>query len=468
MKGVVSLTKLTSRNLLIICTLFASLLFAASCKKTEFTPVNTASDAGEINIAGTKIPAGTNVVLILGDDWGYELITANGGQSYSTPNIDKLAQDGMRFTQCHGSPLCSPARFTLLTGKYNFRNYTDWGVMNPNEKTLGTLFQSAGYKTCATGKWQLDGGDASIKSLGFDKYCLWNAYEIYTHGSQGSSYKNPTIYQDGAYLPSSETNGKYGEDFYSKYVTDFIDSNKNNNFFVYYAPPSVHTPFGPTPDDPEFATWDPKARISDPKFFPSMVSYVDKKVGEIVAKVKSLGLSDKTMIIFTGDNGTPTEIYSMFNGELVQGGKSSTTTWGTHVPMFIAGAGIPKGTVNNNLVSFTDFMMTFQEMTGADVSTYDTLDGISFYKQLYQQPYTPRPWIYDYYHPLTNSGNTSLRMWVQDSSYKLYGLTDKFFNITADPYEKSKIKKGAMTPQEKQIYKNFQKVLAQYPEYPAP
>ena len=136
--------------------------------------------------------------------------------------------------------------------------------------------------------------------------------------------------------------------------------------------------------------------------------------------------------------------------------------------LMIAGAGIPKSTVNNNLISFTDFMMTFQEMTGADVSTYDTLDGVSFYKQLFQQPSKPRAYIYDYYHPLTNSGNNSLRMWVQDSTYKLYGLTDKFYNMAKDPYEKSKIKRGAMTTQEKAVYQNFKDILARYPDYPTP
>src|SRR6188768_2578285 len=78
-----------------------------------------------------------NIILILADDVGYKSLTCNGGNLYSTPNIDKLAQKGMRFTQCHASPVCSPSRFLLLTGKYNFRNYTGWGKMDIDQKTIG-------------------------------------------------------------------------------------------------------------------------------------------------------------------------------------------------------------------------------------------------------------------------------------------------------------------------------------------
>ena len=76
-----------------------------------------------------------NIIFILGDDIGYEIPTCDGGQSYQTPNIDMMAKEGMRFTQCHASPLCSPSRFMLLTGKYNFRNYITWGNMDQNQKT---------------------------------------------------------------------------------------------------------------------------------------------------------------------------------------------------------------------------------------------------------------------------------------------------------------------------------------------
>lgn len=451
------------------CFLFLCFIWSAfaSCRKTDKlipgAAISSVSDS--YTSERNKKP---NVILILGDDIGYEIATCNGGQSYSTPNIDMMAQRGVRFTQCHGSPLCSPARFTLLTGKYNFRNYTEWGVMKPTEKTLATLFKSVGYSTCVAGKWQLDGGDSSITSLGFEKYSLWNAYKIFTTGGQGFKYKSPTIYQDGNYLPDSITKGKYSEDIFTKYITDFIDSNKSKRFFVYYAPPLCHEPFSPTPDDLEFATWNPKLQISDPRFFPSMVKYMDKKIGEIINKVEELGLLRNTVILFTGDNGTPREIYSVYNDSTLEGGKGSTKELGTHVPFMIFGGGLRAGKINANMIAFPDFMSTFAEITGADISSYDTLDGISFLKQLTGQPYTPRPYIYDYYHPLTDNGNTTLKPWIQDTVYKLYHISDNFYNIITDPNELSPIEKASMTPEQKAVYDNFVAILSKYPNYPTP
>ena len=81
-----------------------------------------------------------NIIFIVGDDIGYKSLSCDGGNLYSTPNIDKLAQQGMRFTQCHAAPTCTPSRVMLLTGKYNFRNYTQWGYLDRNQKTLGNMF----------------------------------------------------------------------------------------------------------------------------------------------------------------------------------------------------------------------------------------------------------------------------------------------------------------------------------------
>src|SRR5678815_3439753 len=118
-----------------------------------------------------------NIILILADDVGYKSLTCNGGNLYSTPNIDALAKNGMRFTQCHASSGCCPSRFMLLTGKYNFRNYTEWGVMDRNQKTIAKMLKDAGYKAGYYGKWQLDGGDVSVHSFGFDNYAIHEPYE---------------------------------------------------------------------------------------------------------------------------------------------------------------------------------------------------------------------------------------------------------------------------------------------------
>ena len=96
-----------------------------------------------------------NIILIMSDDLGYEVIGANGGSSYKTPHIDSLAESGMRFDNAHVMPLCTPTRVSLMTGKYNFRNYIGFGLIDPNEITVGHLLSDAGYNTCISGKWQL-------------------------------------------------------------------------------------------------------------------------------------------------------------------------------------------------------------------------------------------------------------------------------------------------------------------------
>ena len=137
-------------------------------------------------------PDKPNVILIVGDDIGYEIPSCNGGQSYSTPNLDHMAANGMRFTQCYGSPYCAPSRTMLLTGKYSFRNYYTWGVLNTDQKTIGNMMKDNGYATLYSGKWQLDGGDASIKKFGFDKYAVFLPYRTDREDEAGYRYKNPS------------------------------------------------------------------------------------------------------------------------------------------------------------------------------------------------------------------------------------------------------------------------------------
>ena len=98
-----------------------------------------------------------NIVLIMADDMGYECLGSYGSAVYNTPNLDKLAAQGVRFTHCYAQPLCTPSRVQLMTGKYNFRNYEEFGYLNPKEKTFGNLLKEAGYRTCIAGKWQLNG-----------------------------------------------------------------------------------------------------------------------------------------------------------------------------------------------------------------------------------------------------------------------------------------------------------------------
>mgnify|MGYP002376024018 CR=1 FL=1 len=135
--------------------LFTLLVFAACNKANILSSLSKTESSDAMLIPASNKP---NIVIILGDDIGYDAIAINGNQSFETPNIDRMANDGMNFTQCYGSPLCSPSRTAFVSGKYNFRNYNEWGVYDLSSKTFANLAKDAGYATFVAGKWQFDGG----------------------------------------------------------------------------------------------------------------------------------------------------------------------------------------------------------------------------------------------------------------------------------------------------------------------
>lgn len=407
-----------------------------------------------------------NVILIIGDDVGYEIPTSDGGESYSTPNLDSLAMNGMRFTQCYSSPLCSPSRIMLLTGKYNFRNYYNWGILNTNQLTIGNLLKDNGYKTYYAGKWQLDGGDASIKKFGFSNYIVWLPFVVNSDDENaGSRYKTPVLYSHGNYIPSTRVKNQYSDDIFTDSIESFITKNKQHQFFIYYAMSLTHKPFCPTPDDPDYASWNgSNINKSDAKYFPGMVKYMDKKIGQLANFLKQNKLDKNTIVIFVGDNGTPPEIQSNFNGITITGGKKTTTTYGTHVPLIISWPGkILPGSVNNNLVSFPDFLPTFAALTHSTISdAFNPVDGISFYNELFGDYSNARSSIFCYYR--YDSTATAAR-WVQNTRFKLYDTTHNhyhapgFYDLQNDIEEHNPISDPYLTSGEQSVKQNFQHVL---------
>ncbi len=438
-----------------ILTIGAILLF--SCTKIDFTP-----DPKPPIVVPTppNLTGQPNIILILADDIGYEVPTFNGGQSYNTSNLDGMAAAGLRFTNCYALPLSSPSRFMLTTGKYNFRNYTRWGSMNPSEVTIANILHNAGYATCVSGKWQFDGGDASIHSLGYDKYCVWDAFKMgdEEESDSGTSYKDPLIYQNGAYLPADQTTGKYGVDIFNRYVMDFIDSNKNKPFFIYYPIPIAHAPFSPVPGDPKYATWVSSKGKSDPSFYSSMVNYMDRAIDSILEKVRAQGLEQKTIILFVSDNGTPAEIVSTYQNKSITGGMGSTNLYGTHVPLFVYCPGSISPGVCNSFIDFTDFLPTLTGLANTALPTGFVTDGLSFRNILFKPSFAGRSYLYSYFFPHPEYPSTLKREYVQDSAYKYYNNGYGFFNIAADPYEQKKI--GAdITSDEQRTLSGFKKVI---------
>ena len=423
------------------------LLLLFGCQKIE-TSFKVATTGSDLKSAISNKP---NIILIVGDDVGYELLSCNGGQSYETPNLDAMASAGVRYTNCYGSPDCATSRCMILTGKYNFRNYTKWGFMDTSNRTIGNMLQDAGYSTCYAGKWQLDGYDPSIRALGFEKYSIWDPGLL---ADAGSRYKNPHIYQDGRFLPDSVTLNKYGDDWFSDYIFQFIDSS-SKPYFVYYSMSLCHNPFSPPPDNKAFATWDPNDE-GNTRFFDGMVRYMDGKIGQIIDSVDK-----NTVIIYVGDNGTPSSIYSLWNGDTIIGGKGETTVYGTHVPLISYRKGYPSST-DSSLIDFTDFLPTLASIANIPVpNDYGVFDGISFYP-----PPSKREWIFCHFEPHPRGIRGDIATWVQNKVYKRYGAQDtlgekmnRLYNIVLDPYEEHPIKRSKETPEEQYIDSAFKAIL---------
>jgi arylsulfatase A len=386
-------------------------------------------------IAATGKP---NIVLILADDLGYETIGANGGTSYQTPVIDRLAATGVRFEHCYAQPLCTPSRVQLMTGIYNVRNYLAFGRLDRGETTFAHLLKKQGYATCVAGKWQLGSEPDSPQHFGFDESCLWQHTRQRTNADNlDTRYSNPQLEINGKAV--DYTKGEFGPDVNNDFICDFIEKNKDRPFFAYYPMLLTHCPFVPTPNSPDY---DAKSKGSpsykgDPKYFGEMVAYMDKEVGRIIARLESLGLRENTLVIFTGDNGTDVPIVSMMNGRAVAGGKGKTTDAGTRVPLTASWPGVVKqGVVCRDLVDFTDFLPTLCEAAGAAVPEALKIDGRSFLPQLRGEPGRPREWVYSWYN--SNGGPKARTEWTRNQRYKLYA-NGTFFDIGRDVLEQQPI-----------------------------
>ena len=394
-----------------------------------------------------------NVVLVLIDDFGYECVTADGGESYQTPVMDRLAATGVLFEQCHVQPLCTPTRVALMTGIGNKRNYTHFGHLDPSQKTFGNLFKSAGYATCITGKWQLSNGYEGPAHFGFDEYCLWQL------NRRPGRYKNPGLEINGKQF--DYTKNEYGPDIVSDYALDFITRKKDQPFFLYYPMMLTHAPYDSTPDSPDYLeSKSIKGRNRTKGHFPDMVAYTDKLIGRLVATLESLHLRDNTALLILGDNGTGRGTPSKFKGRDVLGGKGTSTMWGTHVPCIGNWPGhFASGKVYRDMIDATDFMPTICETAGVAVPAELKIDGRSFLPQLRGEKGHPRESLYAWYNP--SGGPTAKREFAHDGHFKLY-TSGEFYNVAKDDLEKSPLADDTLDADAKAAKARLQAVLQEH------
>ena len=403
-----------------------------------------------------------NVVLIMADDMGYECLGCNGAADYKTPNLNRLAANGIRFTHCYSQPLCTPSRVKIMTGRYNFRNYQEFGYLDQQETTFGHLLQAAGYQTCIAGKWQLNGltykmpgyndPQRAVRS-GFHEYCLW---QLTQPRKNGERFADALIEENGQ--PPRKRIGDYGPQVFADFVCDFIQRNRDRPFFVYYPMVLTHDPFVPTPDSPEWQSGNRMQR--DTRFFADMVAYTDRIVGQIDATLEMLGIRENTILLFTGDNGTHPSITTRLNdGTRIQGGKGSTLEAGTHVPLIASWPGTaPRGRTNNDLIDFSDFFATLADVAGDPMAAEQT-DGRSFCPQLKGERGTPREFAFCHYSPRWGKWRETTRF-ARTKNYKLY-LDGRIYNVSSDLLEERQLKPGDLI--EETIRRRLEAVLKSMP-----
>ena len=399
-----------------------------------------------------------NVIMILADDVGFECFSAYGSREYSTPRLDALAASGLRFENCHSTPLCTPSRVNLMSGKSNVFNYFDFGIYPKGEPTFANYFKEYGYSTAVAGKWQLltEQGGISPKEAGFDTYCLWNF-----PGGGRERYWNPSLVQNGQLLDLPKTS--YGPDVTTDFLVDFIKSNRHKPFLAYFPMILPHNPFPVTPDSDDPKSKDPKRNFID------MVQYIDKNVGRLEDTLKELGLREKTLIIFTGDNGTNAVLTSELNGRQIRGGKGFTHDYGTHVPLIVNWPGkVPGGKVVDDLVCFSDLFPTMVDAAGLPAKEISDGDGWSFWPQCQGKPGRKREWIYCYYFPRPSSAKYDRKYkhyevrFARDKRYKLYD-NGEMYDTVADVLEKRPIPIGKAGTLGESARKVLQDALNSYP-----
>ena len=405
-----------------------------------------------------------NVILIMADDIGYEVLSINGANDIRTPVLDSLARNGINFKNAYSQPLCTPTRVKIMTGKPNYENYEYFTYLNPKEKTFGNLFQDNGYKTLVAGKWQLNGVQFKLDdytdlkrpyTFGFDSYMLWWLAE------RGSRFANPVLVNNEKKIDTSIDD--YGPEIVSDYIVDFINEHSNSPFFIYYPMMLVHDPFLPTPNSKDWENEQNRLNSNNPEYFPEMVSYMDSTVGKIINALKNNNIDDNTIIIFLGDNGTDRKVFTKNNNVLVKGSKGLTNKYGTNVPLIISWSKLKK--IKNEqtpLVDLIDFYSTFEDLLNVEKKTSN---GVSLLPLLLGENFDERKYITTYYNPMWGSLYKNRAVYIQNKKYKLY-KSGSFYNYQLDPEEMYPLSLKSLDESIMYLHTEMDSILKKVPDLP--
>jgi arylsulfatase A len=414
--------------------------------------------------AGTKESSPRpNSVFILADDLGWADLRCYGSDLHETPNIDKLARQGMRFTDAYAAaPVCSPTRASIMTGKYPARlHMTTWyeasanpplnrklippvtqGNMPLEQVTIAEVLKAAGYFTAHVGKWHLGDARHYPQTQGFDVNIggtLWGAPATYFYpysGSQryGGEYR---------YVPHLEfgTEGEYLTDRLTDEALHIIDKVKDKSFYLNLCYHTVHTPIEGKPELVEYFKKKVRPDMHHQNYeYAAMVHSLDENVGRVLDKIDDLGLAERTIVFFFSDNGGYINEFNrkvVTNNYPLRSGKGSLYEGGIREPLIVRWPGVTQpASVCAEPVCSIDFYPTFLDMTGlaGDPKHNSDMDGISL------APLLKNPagklnrqalyWHYPHYYPTTTpvgairQGKWKLMEYFEDNHIELYDLSN--------------------------------------------
>jgi len=328
-----------------------------------------------------------NIIFVMADDLGYGDLGVYGQKLIETPNIDRLAAEGVRFTQAYaGSPVCTASRCVLMTGKHNGHTVARDNVphyhtyLHDDDVTVAEVLKRAGYRCGGIGKWSLgdSGTEGRATNQGFD---TWLGYLNQDHAHY---YFTEYLDDDEGVMNlsgNSEARRHYSHDLMTERALSFIGESRDQPFFLYAAYTVPHFSSKdedadglavPSTDPYSDRDWDEKS-----KKYAVMVHMLDRDVGRMMKLIDEQGLSNQTLIILTSDNGGGSTVPKRFrtNGEL-RGYKRDLTEGGIRVPFVARWPGVcPAGTTSNEVIAFQDMLPTFAELAGSDLPA--GIDGIS-------------------------------------------------------------------------------------------
>ncbi|UZR99269.1 arylsulfatase [Chondrinema litorale] len=414
-----------------------------------------------------------NIIYIMADDMGYADVGCYGQQLIKTPDIDKLASQGMRFTDHYaGTSVCAPSRCVLMTGMHMghaaVRGNKQWqpsGQMPlPSQMvTVAELMKQGGYTTGMIGKWGL----GNVETEGSPNKQGWDYFYGYTDQVLAHNYypeyliKNEEkVYLDNEvkYLDSTDWHSglgsystvkkEYSNDLFTNEALSFIDANHDSPFFLYlpYTVPhnNGEAPEGQKQEVPDYGSYKNEDWASDSLGYAAMIERLDNYVGKITAKIDSLGLGENTLIIFTSDNGPMQETvgFTRFfdsNG-IYRGGKRDLYEGGIRIP-FIARwpETIKAGSTSSHASSFVDFLPTACEIGGVPVP--ESTDGTSYLTTLKGGQQKANEFLYFEFYEGGKSQAIRKDNWkaVRTNVYKNPNGDWELYNLDTDPSEETNL-----------------------------